>query len=89
MSFVTNDRRVYVIMSSLRGTRTLRGVGVGDPLDDAQGKYSGLACHDASDAHGTATFRYCNGKLAPGRFIYFGGDPIGTVATARVPLDGG
>ena len=89
MSFVTNNRRVYVIMSSLRGTRTLRGVGVGDALEDARRAYRRLTCSSASDAHGDDTFPYCNGRLMPGRFIYFGGDPIGTIAVARVPLYGG
>jgi hypothetical protein len=89
MSFITNDRRVYVIMSSLRGTRTRRGVAVGDALYKARKAYRGLSCQKASDAHGVDTFPYCTGRLAPGRFIYFGGDPVGTIAVARVPLFGG
>lgn len=89
MSFVTNNRRVYVIMSSLAGTRTLRGVSVGGALEEAQKAYRGLACDTATDAHGDGTFPYCGGRLAPGRFVYFGGDPIDTIAVARVPLYGG
>lgn len=88
MSFVTHNRRVYVIMSSLRGTRTTRGVGVGDALDKARRAYRDLSCRTASDARGSDTFPYCLGKLARGRFIYFGADPIGTVAVALVPLYG-
>jgi hypothetical protein len=89
MSFITNNRRVYVIMSSLRGTRTLHGVEVGDALDEARTAYRGLTCRNASDAHGVDMFPYCNGRLGRGRFIYFGGDPVGTIAVARVPLYGG
>jgi hypothetical protein len=89
MTFMTNNHRVYVIMSSLRGTRTLRGVAIGDALDAARRAYPGLKCRRASDAPGSDTFRYCSGRQAPERFIYFGGDPVGTIAVARVPLYGG
>src|SRR3954453_15635428 len=89
MSFMTNDRRVYVIMSSLRGTRTLRGGAIGDALDDARRAYRGLKCRRASDAHGSNTFRYCSGRQGRQHFIYFGGDPVGTIAVGQVPLYGG
>jgi hypothetical protein len=31
----------------------------------------------------------CLGRLNRKRYLYFGGDPIGTVAIAQVPLYGG
>ena len=89
MSFVTNNGRVYVIMSSLRRTRALRGVGVGDPLQNVRRAYPGLDCDTATDAHGAPTFPYCGGRLQAGRYLYFGGDPVGTVAVGRVRLYGG
>jgi hypothetical protein len=89
MAFVTNERRVYVIMSSLPGTRTAQGVGVGDDLEKARGSYRGVKCDMATDEEGDDAFPYCLGKLAGKRYIYFGGDPIGTVAIAEVPLYGG
>jgi hypothetical protein len=88
MSFVTNERRVYVIMSSLPGTRTTRRIGVGDDLGRARRAYSGLSCRRATDEEGDDAFPYCLGRLDRGRYLYFGGDPIGTVAIAQVPLYG-
>ena len=89
MSFLTNERRVYVIMSSLPGTRTTRRVGVGDDLDRARQAYRGLSCKEATDEDGGDAFPYCLGRLTGKRYLYFGGDPIGTVAIAQVPLYGG
>lgn len=89
MAFVTNERRVYVIMSSLPGTRTSHGVGVGDDLEKARRSYRGVKCDMATDEEGNDAFRYCLGRLAGKRYLYFGGDPIGTVAIAEVPLYGG
>jgi hypothetical protein len=43
----------------------------------------------ATDEDGNDAFPYCLGKLAAKRYLYFGGDPIGTVAIAEVPLYGG
>lgn len=88
MSFVTNNGRVYVIISSLSRTRALRGVGVGDSLHDVRRAYPSLDCDTASDADGVETFPYCSGRVRAGHFIYFGGDPVGTVAVARVRLYG-
>ncbi|HEX2087568.1 MAG TPA: hypothetical protein VHF89_17925 [Solirubrobacteraceae bacterium] len=88
MSFVTNDRRVYVVMSTLEGTETTRGVRIGDDLDAARERYP-LECDEATDAHGAGTFPYCRGHEAGRPHVYFGGDPIGAIAVARVPLYGG
>ena len=89
MAFVTNNGRVYVIISSLPRTRALRGVGVGDSMRDVRRAYPGLDCDTATDAHGAETFPYCGGRLREGRYLYFGGDPVGTVAVGRVRLYGG
>ncbi len=89
MSFVTNERRVYVIMSSLPGTRTTRRVGIGDDLDRARRAYGAVSCKHATYEEGGQAFPYCLGRLDRKRYLYFGGDPIGTVAIAQVPLYGG
>jgi hypothetical protein len=88
MSFATNDRAVYVIMSSLPGTRTSKGVGVGDDLDAARRAYPQLRCEEGTDAHGVPVFPYCRARLGEHRYLYFGADPIGTVAIAQVELYG-
>jgi hypothetical protein len=60
-----------------KGARTLRGVGVGDDLDQASEAYgSALRCtHDYSNGEYVYTPR-CEMELAPRRYLYFGGDPI-------------
>ena len=57
------------------------GCGAGEVGVPSAGSYR---LDEATDAHGGDTFAYCGGRLAPGRFIYFGGESIGTVAVARV-----
>lgn len=52
-------------------------------------KHRGVKCDMATDEEGNDAFPYCLGKLAAKRYLYFGGDPIGTVAIAEVPLYGG
>lgn len=88
MAFSTDDRAVYVIMSSLPGTRTSKDVGVGDGLAAARRAYPQLRCDEGSDAHGVPVFPYCGARLGPHRYLYFGADPIGTIAIAQVPLYG-
>lgn len=89
ISISTFNRRVYVLMSSLQQTTSRRGVGVGDQLSDVRRAYPELACGAATDDFGKDTFPYCTAEVHPGRFLYFGGDPVGTVAIGKVALSGG
>jgi hypothetical protein len=62
---------------------TRRGVRIGDPLERADAAYPQLQC-------GTVHEQYpaCSGKLGPGRFIWFGGDPIKSITMSTNPLPG-
>lgn len=86
MSFSTFNRRVYVMVSALQRTKTLRGVGVGDGLSEVRRAYPELVCGTATDDFGRDTFEYCTAEVHPGRFLYFGSDPVETVAIGTVAL---
>jgi hypothetical protein len=64
--------------------RTLRGIQVGDTLDEAKAAYPELECGDRP-AGEFATYRYCSGRTAEQRHIWFGGDPITTIGVSRSP----
>ncbi len=89
MSFSTFNRRVYVVVSALQRATSLRGVGVGDRLSEVRRAYPELACGTATDDFGRDTHQYCTAEVHPGRFLYFGSDPVETVAIGKVALSGG
>jgi hypothetical protein len=57
---------------------------VGDTLDEAKAAYPELECGDRP-AGEFATYRYCSGRTAEQRHIWFGGDPITTIGVSRSP----
>ena len=67
------------------GAETSRGIEVGDGLDDVRAAYPKLDCGEAP-AGESSTFTYCAGRLAPERWVWFGGDPVSTIAFSRGPF---
>jgi hypothetical protein len=69
------------------GAPTARGVEVGDDLDDVRASYPEIRCGDAaageSPIRGNTTFPYCSGRVAPDRWIWFGGDPVANISVSR------
>ncbi len=64
------------------GVETSRGVAMGDDLDEAERAYSGFECGE-NDRGEYGTNSYYMGTVAPGRFLYFGGDPITSISVTK------
>jgi hypothetical protein len=85
--FAAADGGTVGILAAGRGTYTTAGnVAIGDRLGRVKQAYVGARCATASFAESDKTFRYCVGRLRPGRYLWFGGDPIDTIAIAAAPL---
>jgi hypothetical protein len=82
---LVSDDRVYGILTTDDEAETAEGVGVGDNLEIAEDAYPNLECGVAS-ATEYRTFPYCGGRLAPGRWIWFGQDPIRSIVVATTEV---
>ena len=60
------------------GARTLRGIQVGDSLKEVEEAYPELTCDKESYSE-RGTVRYCRGKFAQDRWIWFGCDPVNVI----------
>lgn len=80
--------KIYFAMVTTEGARTVTGIHIGGPLNRAKHVH-GLRCGESGDSHRPANyFPYCAGEIAPGRWVWFGRDPIRSIAIATVPLAG-
>jgi len=67
---------------------TQKGVGIGDPLAAARKAYPTVRCHPEQDRGEYAPDpAHCSGMLAPGRWIWFGNDPIRVIALSPTPME--
>lgn len=79
----------YVISVTSRGSRTTAGARIGEPLRAAAARHPGLRCAEST---GSTTdppvpvYRYCSGRVGPGRYLWLGQDPVSAIAIATVPL---
>lgn len=87
---VTTRAGVYYFAVTAPGARTSRGVGIGDSLSKARRAYRGvLQCDIANKGSEYPSFPYCGARLAPHVYLYFGQDPIQSIAFASTWLPGG
>jgi hypothetical protein len=86
VTFFAIRGRVHGFVTADRGATTLRGVGVGDPLDAVHDSYPAATCETATDAHDVDEYDYCSVRLGTNRYLYFGQDPIGSIAMAQRPF---
>jgi hypothetical protein len=77
-----DDGRVVAIVTAERNARTPVGVRVGDALEEARRAYPALRCWDAPAGGGQGTYPVCSGRLRPGRWLWFGEDPIRSISIA-------
>jgi len=84
---MTADRgRAWILLVSARGTKTGKGVGVGDSLADVKKAYPKLRCGTANEGAEWPEVEYCQGPVARGRRVWFGGDPVQSVTVSKAPL---
>lgn len=86
--FVTSVRgRVNDLSVVAQQAQTRRDVGVGDGLAGARRAYPQLQCGTALEGSEYATYPVCTARLGPRRYIWFGEDPIDTIAMDVGPFD--
>ena len=70
------------------GAVTARGIEIGDELEAAGAAYPELECGTVNEDTEYEPYPACSGKLAPARYVWFGGDPIKSVAISTHELGG-
>jgi hypothetical protein len=70
-----------------RGEATEEGVAVGDPLATVASAYPDALCGTAGGGE-REEYPACSFEVAAQRFVWFGGDPIVSIAIGSVPLEG-
>ena len=83
--FGTCRGRVHDLIVTQDGAATRRGVSVGDPLEEARDAYPALDCGDAGGGE-YEEYPYCAGRVGPGRYAWFGNDPIHSIMLADRPM---
>lgn len=75
-----------IVISDPRAA-TSKGVGIGDALSKARQAYPTLHCAGARTmSEGETAPAYCAGRLAKGRYIWFGNDPIRVIALSGTSM---
>lgn len=68
------------------GAETLRGIEVRDAADDVRDAYPGLRCGEI-EREFVGADRFCTGRIARDRYIWFGGDPVDNITVAAISFD--
>jgi hypothetical protein len=78
---IAPNHRVCSVVVIQDGAGTLRGVAIGDSIDEARERYPHAYCAESNDNtfDPPETFHFCALRLRPARNLWFGGDPIDTV----------
>jgi hypothetical protein len=91
MAFELCDDSAYEFITTAAAARTRRGVAIGQPLRAARRAYPQLHCGEStgdSTDPPTPAYPYCAGLVAPHRYLWFGQNPIRSIAVATVALHG-
>lgn len=78
--------RPWLIGVTARDAWTTRGVGIGSSLEEVQRAYPNASCETFNEGTEYYAFPYCTARVAPGRFIWFGEDPVRGITMSRAPL---
>ncbi len=86
----TTRAGVYYFAVTSPRARTSRGVRIGDSLTRARQAYHGLLhCDTANQGTEYQTYPYCGARLGRHLYLYFGQDPIRSIAFASTWLPPG
>ena len=84
----TREDGVYAVLVTADGARTRAGIAIGDPLDEVRRRYRAFQCGVKNASSEYVDVPYCAGRVAPGRHLWFGGDPVKSVTLATEPMVG-
>jgi hypothetical protein len=79
------DGQVVELIVAEPGAKTTRDVGVGDRLAAVRRAYPDLPCGTVRSGQ-AGRFPYCGGQIAGNRWLWFGGDPVGSITLASVRI---
>lgn len=79
--------RLAAFMITSPGAVTRAGVAVGSPLDEVKRRYPRLRCETANASREYERYPACTGRLAPRRYVWFGGDPVENITIGPRPHD--
>ena len=84
--------RVRGFHLTVPGAPTLRGVEIGDDLQDASKLYPELRCGEIPPREpifpGTPGDPYCEGETGDDRYLWLGGDPVNHISVGVQDFDG-
>ena len=78
--------RAWLVAVAKEDAVTRAGVGVGDDLDDVRAAYPAAECDTANEGGEYTQFDYCTLRVAPGRYLWFGYDPVRSVTMSSEPM---
>jgi hypothetical protein len=84
--------RVYAILLTASNVETARGVGIGDAIETVRRSYEDAECREVAGGESLSgdvdTYPSCRVRVAPMRFVFFGGNPIRSIAFySAAPVD--
>ena len=91
VAFDLCDGRVFYFIATAERSRTVHGVAIGQRLRTAKRMYPQLHCAwapgDRTDPP-RPLYRYCSGRVFQHRYVWFGNDPIRSIAVSSANLGG-
>jgi hypothetical protein len=76
----TRDAGVYGIFTNDPAARTSRGVGIGDDQSAVRKAYPGIECGTGNEGSEFPAYEFCRTRLANGVRLWFGGNPVASIA---------
>lgn len=78
LSVLFDRHSAYAFIIVAKNVKTMRGIGIGSSLQAVRRRYPTVRCSEAVE--GDSSFPYCAGRIARERYIWFGRDPVRSIA---------